>query len=159
MLKFGGPGKYAASQRCGAFEFDHVAIWVAEVKRQTITLGTKVDFSAAPWRNAKLCQVRDQTLLIEWLNAQTKMVNISSATTRRSAAARTECSVNADEVNHGGPRSKVKKPQIISLPDDLTPQDGAVELDAARKVFDSENEMVDPLDREWNQCCGSVCMG
>lgn len=93
-------------------------------------------------------QMLHESLLLEWIDAQAKMVDVSSFSPGGYAAAFPKLAVDANQIQHRATRAKMQQPQLISSLYHSTAQHCGVERLAAVQVADSQDEMIDSQNME-----------
>lgn len=93
---------------------------------------------------------------MERFDAQAEVVHIPTILLRRCASVRSQLSVDADEVDHGGARPEVGEPKMLAQPHDLASEDGAIELDASVQIENAKDDMIDAVYAKGSFPGGSV---
>lgn len=93
-------------------------------------------------------KVLDDSLLVEGLDAQAQVVDVSAFHTGTFATDSSELSVEGNQVDHRRTGSEVHQPQLGPASHHAAPQHLFVELNARCDVPDTKDDVIDAFNRE-----------
>ncbi len=122
----------------GAFQFDGVAVGVADVERGAIALGS-VAFPNLADLDAVPLQVGDQGRRVEPLDPYGKVIHVASRTVRRLARR----AGRRNQIDQRGAGTQLDQLGLVQAALDTAVQDSFVEIDRAVEIADPQHDMVE----------------
>ena len=131
------------------FEFDDVAVRIAQVQGEPFPLCAEVGARRTFGNDAVLSEVRHDALLVEGLHPQAEVVDVASFRLRPFPAHPAQPAVDGHEVHHGRARPQVHEAEVGPFAHKVAAQHAPVERHAGGKVPHAEHDVIDAFDSEW----------
>jgi hypothetical protein len=124
------------------FNLDHITLWICDVDRITIALGTVAGGNRASLDTIYMQMVAN-AVFIEWFYPKAEMIQIVSFFARSCAASPTEFAIYGHQIEQRATSTELNQTDLILTTLDRAAEHLAVEANHAVEVDNAEDKMVD----------------
>lgn len=128
-----------------SLELDRIAVRILGVDGRALTLGT-----VAPLDRSRLdamgCQMADDLLRIEGINAQADVIHVVAVGTGGRATVAAHLAIDRDKIDQRRPGAQLIEPELLETALKGTAQDITVKAQGHFDVADTQDNMIDGAD-------------